>query len=207
MFDPETELIRLALQGDTNAVRDLVRMITPAIHQGVSSTLLRRTSSSHRSRVRHEVEDVTQEVLFALFANRGKRLLAWNQEKGLSFTHYVRLVARHLAESFLRRRARRVWEDEPIDDASPGVVDEHKSPERLVGERELYQAVLAAVRAELSPKGLQLFQWLVLEERSVADICQLSGLTQNAVHLWRSRLLQRIDEARLRILHGAVADE
>ena len=60
--------------------------------------------------------------------------------------------------------------------------------ERLVDE----------VRAQLSPKGRQIFQRLVLEDRSVAEVSVELGMSPSALHAWSSRLRKRLREA----MHG-----
>jgi RNA polymerase sigma factor (sigma-70 family) len=205
MADPHVELVRRALRGQESAVREVIDLIGPQIQVSVARTLQRRIAASARSRAQHEVEDLTQEVLLALFARDGKRLRAWDPEKGLALPAYVKLVARHLVLSFLRKRERRVWEDEPVDETAPPEAGEE--PESLVARRELYQAVLAAVEADLTPQGRDLLRLLVVEGRAVPEVCAATGLTPNAVHIWRSRLAKAAGEAARRISRGEPADE
>ncbi|MFT3773439.1 MAG: sigma-70 family RNA polymerase sigma factor [Minicystis sp.] len=183
-------------------------MITPSIRYSVADTLRRRLSTTARSRARHEVEDLTQEVLFALVANDGKRLRAWDPERGLSFKRFVELVSRHLVESFLRRRERRIWEGEPLDGGDfDHLEDVADGPERLVARKELLLAVIALVESELTRQGREIFRLLVMDGLSVPEVCSRTGMTQNAVHIWRSRLLQRTDAATRKIRRGDPADD
>jgi RNA polymerase sigma-70 factor (ECF subfamily) len=205
MSDPMIDIIRAALGGDQGAVRALFAAISPAIQVSVANTLRRHIPASAHSRARHEVEDLTQEVFYALLANGGKRLRAWDPEKGLSIERYVRLVARHLVVSFLRKRERRVWEDDPEPD--DGEADSAVSPERLTAHKELYAAVLAAVEAELSEQGRRVLHLLLIEGRSVAEVADALGISHNAVHVWQSRLKQAIEKALRRIVRGTPADE
>jgi len=200
MVDPQ--LVHKALQGHPIALRAILEAIGPAVQVSVADTLRRRIPAAAYSRARHEVEDLTQEVLLALFANDGKRLRTWDPERGLSLPGYVKLVARHLVLSFLRKRERRVWEDEPVNDVEPDAQHPGASPERIAEQKELSGAVLAAVEAELTLEGRKMFQLLIVEGRSVDEVCQATKMTSNAVHIWRSRLAQRADEATRRILQG-----
>ena len=190
MDDDETELIRLAVRGGSAAQRKLIELVTPAIQMSVGATLRRHTATMAQSRVRHEVQDLTQEVLCALFANDGRRLLAWDPEKGLSLPRYVGLLSRHLVVSFLRKRERRVWEDERVEDPDRAA-DTGESPEGLVGHRELCAAVLAAVEADLTRQGREIFHLLLTERLSVAEVCERTGLAPSTVHGWRSRIAHR----------------
>src|SRR6185437_10466592 len=107
-----------------------VALLIPAIHLSVADTLRRRVGREGRSRARHEVEDLTQDILAALFADGGRRLRLWDPERGLALPRFVGLVSRHLVESFLRRRDHRVWEDRAIDgDDQVAFPDPAESPE------------------------------------------------------------------------------
>lgn len=207
MDDSEMELIQKALQREAGAQRELLGRVTPAIRLSVSATLRRHTAGAAQSRVRHEVEDLTQEVLFALFAKDGRRLRKWDPAKGLPLARYVRLVARHLVVSFLRKRDRRVWEDDAVEDEEALAGAAGDSPERLVGRKEVHAAVLAAVEAELTQQGREIFRLIVREELSVEEVCERTGLSRSNVHVWRSRLVARATEASRRILRGVPADD
>ncbi len=206
MPDPQIQLVRTALGGDPVALRDLVDALLPAIHVGIGRVLRRRVRASGQSRARHEIEDLSQEVLLALFANDGRRLRAWDREKGLSLAGYVQLVAEHLALSFLRKRARRVWEDEPVDDEERGLKHPGENPEWLVEHKDFQSAVLAAVAAALTQQGRDVFQLLVIDGLPVAEVCAATGLSPNAVYVWRSRILQRAGEAARKLRGGEPAD-
>lgn len=208
LVDPMIDIIRRALAGEQRAMRALLDEIGPAIQASVSGTLVRRTTSAARSRARHDVEDLTQEVLYALLANDGKRLRAWDPDKGLTLPRYVRLVARHLVISFLRKRERRVWEDDAvIDEEELGATDVAASPERLSEYKEMYEAVLNATEADLTAQGRKVLHMLVIDGRPVADVAAELSVTPNAVHVWRTRLAQRIDAAKRRVFRGTYADE
>jgi RNA polymerase sigma-70 factor (ECF subfamily) len=210
MSDQEltVDFVRRALAGDPAALNELLAVITPSIRYSVADTLRRRVRSVVRSRVRHEVADLTQDVLVALLANDGRRLRQWDPERGLSLRRYVEMVARHLVESFLRKRERRFWENEPIDAGGfEELEDGAESPEHAVAHKELFEAVYALVQSELTRQGRELFELLVVDGQSVPDVCARTGMTQNAVHVWRSRLTARVTEAARRIQRGAVADD
>lgn len=209
MSDRMIELIRRAVdEEESAALRELYEIITPSIRLSIADTLRRRVKTVARSRARHEIEDLTQDVLLALLDKRGRRLRLWDPERGLPLNRYVELVSRHLVESFLRKRERRVWENDQIDgEGFSQLADKGESPEHIVERKELLGAVLALVEAELTRQGREIFRLLVLDGLSVHDVCAQTGLTQNAVHVWRSRLTDRIDEATRRILRGALADE
>lgn len=207
MSDPHRELIQRALRGNPLAERQLYDLITPPIHVSVADTLRHRVAASQRSRARHEVEDLTQEVLCALLANGGKRLRAWDPERGLSLPGYVKLTARHLVLSFLRKRERRIWEDEADEDAAASAEDHGAGPEHLVERKELWEAIVAAVEVDLTQQGRTMLELLIKEGREAAEVCAATGVTPTAVHVWRSRLLARVAKVSHRIRHGEPADD
>jgi RNA polymerase sigma factor (sigma-70 family) len=207
MVDPQVALVERALASHPIALRALLEVIEPAIQISAAETLRHRMPAASYGRARHEIEDLAQEVLLALFANDGKRLRAWDPAKGLGLPGYVKLVARHLVLSFLRKRERRVWEDEEVDEAVPGSEQSSDSPEGLTAQKELQLAVLAAVEADLTVGGREIFRRLVVEGQTVSEICEATGMTPNAVHVWRSRLSQRAADARRLLLRGEHADD
>jgi RNA polymerase sigma factor (sigma-70 family) len=182
--------VSAALAGELKAVRALVGALSPVVQARVARGLLR---SGARSRLgidlRQEVEDFTQEVFAALFADDGRVLREWDPERGLSLANYVGLVAEHQVASILRSRRRNPWTDEPTDDAdlvrAAGVATD---TDRRLHSRELLAALHERLRAELTVRGLHLFQLLLVEERSVESVCAETKMTPDAVYAWRSRL-------------------
>jgi RNA polymerase sigma factor (sigma-70 family) len=208
MENPQQALVRRALGEDRAALRELVELITPSIHVNVADTLRRRVRADGRSRARHEVEDLTQEVLAALFADQGRRLRLWDPARGLSLPRFVGLVSRHLVESFLRRRDHRVWEDKPIDgDEADVLPDPAESPERFAERKEELYAVLAGVELALTPEAREVFQLLVIEGRPVEEVATATGATPTAIHVKKHRFVKLARDIARRIHGGAVADD
>ncbi len=183
------ELLAAALAGDTSAVRSLVSALTPVVQARVARVLLRRESAGRGRDVRQELEDLCQEVFVALFAEKARLLRLWIPERGLSLANFVGLLAEREAISILRSGRRSPWTEDPTEDedltALGGTSD---GAEVRVASREMLQYVLDRVRAALSPKGLQLFVWLLVEQQPVEDVCRLAAMTPDAVYAWRSRL-------------------
>src|SRR5262249_49441873 len=84
-------LTHRAMEGDREATRNLVTLLTPIIQTSVQRVLSRAD----------EVEDVTQVVLLALFA--GGKLRYWDPTRG-NLAWFVWSIARYRAMSFLHRR-------------------------------------------------------------------------------------------------------
>lgn len=182
-------LVREALAGDQAALSRLVATLTPVMQARVARTLLARRSrlSAHRN-VRQEVEDLTQEIFLSLFAKGGRVLRGWDGERGLSLENFVGLVSERHVVSFLRSARRNPWREEP---ESPGVLDaptREPGPEEAAVSREQLRFLLDRLRETLSPLGRRLFELLFVQELSVEDAMETSGLSADAVYAWRSRL-------------------
>ncbi|AUX41649.1 uncharacterized protein SOCE26_030710 [Sorangium cellulosum] len=190
---PEAALIARAVAGEPAAVRALVDLLTPTIQQRVMRPLLRRRRAAGHRDVRQEVEDMTQSVFLALFADRGRALRQWDAGRGLSLASFVGLVAEREACSILRSRRRNPWTEQPTeDDALERVDGASVSPEPAAISRELLAAIARRLRDRLSERGLELFYLLLVDERSTEDACAITGMTADAVYAWRSRIARLV---------------
>jgi len=187
------ELLAAALGGDADAASRLVSALTPIVHARVARVLLRREAAGRGRDVRQELEDLAQEVFASLFAERGRLLRLWDPTRGLSLANFVGLLAEREAISLLRSGRRSPWTEDPtedsaLNDAAGGVND----TEVRVASRELLARLLDRLRSELSPKALQLFVWLMVEQLDVEEICRRGDLSADAVYAWRSRLSRQL---------------
>jgi DNA-directed RNA polymerase specialized sigma24 family protein len=186
-LDERTRIDR-ALAGDAAATRSLVTEVLPIVQARVARALVRRRGGSGRD-VRQEVEDLAQEVFVALFADAGRVLRAWDPSRGLSLASFCGLVAEREAASVLRSGKRSPWKEsatevEDLERDLGGSVD----VEPQVASREQLALLGERVREELSPRGLELFHRLLVEEESVESVCRTTGMSADAVYAWRSRL-------------------
>jgi len=180
-------LIESALRGERRASRRLVEELTPAIRGSVAKTLL---AARRRMPAKGEVDDITQTIFLALFVDGGRLLLRWDPARGLGLRGFVAMVARRRTVALLRSRRRNPWSEEPVDVEA---LDEHPAatgePEATALQREALAAVTERMRARLSRRGAELFEILFLDARSTEDACSLTGLSPNAVHCWKSRMV------------------
>lgn len=186
--DPTSQLVETALAGDVDALRRLVEAITPAIQTAVADTVRRHLKGLARTSSRREVEDLVQEVLVALLAKDGKRLRQWSAERG-SLSAYVKLVSRCVVYSILRTQKLNPWANdtmspEDIDD----LVSDEDDPEHQAAQSEYQAAVLAGLEARLTDHTRVVFRLLV-EGQSTGAICEGTGMSENAVHLIRHRIV------------------
>ncbi|MEZ4472066.1 MAG: sigma-70 family RNA polymerase sigma factor [bacterium] len=195
-------LVERALAGELSAVRRLVAALTPVIQARVARILMRCRAGARGREIRQEVEDLSQEVFVALLENDGRVLRSWDPDRGMSLQNFAGLVAERQAISILRSGRRSPWTEDPTlsTDLDAGRTSRPPTPEGRVAGREFYDELLDRVRQALSPKGLQLFELIVLEERSVEEVCAEVGMTTDAVYAWRSRLMKLLRKLRADIL-------
>lgn len=184
----ERALLELALSGDAAATRRLVGLLAPVVQARVARTLVRRRGGSGRD-VRQEVEDLAQEVFAALFADGGKVLRAWDPERGLTLSNFCGLVAEREAASILRSGRRSPWTEAATElDELEKSLAATPDAEVRASSREQLARLVDRLREALSPRGLELFHRLVVEEESVESVCASTGMTSDAVYAWKSRI-------------------
>ncbi len=186
--DSAEQLVQSSLAGDRNAVRALVDRVGPVIQARVA-----RVASRGRSRqgeqLRQIVADLTQEVFVSLFQDQGRVLRSWTPARGLSLEAYIGMVAEHQAISFLRSGRRSGWREDATGDQELELsAGGHSGTHERVYARQTLNRLLDRMREVLSPKGLTLFELLVVEERSVIEVCEAMSMSADAVYAWRSRL-------------------
>ncbi|MEO1482365.1 MAG: hypothetical protein AAFU77_09695 [Myxococcota bacterium] len=182
------EQVRKALGGDRVALECLTDSLAPVIHARVARVLVRFGAAASARDIRQDVEDYTQEVYVALFRNGGEILLGWSPERGASLQNYVGLIAQRYVTGRLRSSKHRTWNEVAVDEL-PVIPSE--SPEARVESRELLVAVVARLGEQLTPQALQMFWSLIVEQRSVSDLSASTGLSTDALYMWRSRLLRK----------------
>ena len=180
--------------GDSSALPALIHSLTPVVHARVTRALFSPGRGSRGRDVRQEVADMAQETLCELFADDAKVLRDWDPARGASLLNFVGLVAERRVGHFLRSKRRNPWSNDPTEadalDAHAGA-SEAPSPEKQVATRELLDRVWTALRAELSPKGVSMFDRLFVEERSMDELCAEAQMKPDAVYAWKSRLAKR----------------
>lgn len=174
---------------DERALGDFVRRMTPVVQARVARKLLSFRDRSAAGRdVRQEVEDLTQEVFLALFADDARVLRSWQPERGLSLANFVGLVAERLAVSILRSPRRSPWSGDPTLDETLDSFATAPSAEREAVSRDTLARLLDRLTEELSPLGRQLFDLLLVQEVPVEEATARTGLSSDAIYTWRSRL-------------------
>jgi RNA polymerase sigma-70 factor (ECF subfamily) len=192
-------LLERALGGEAAATRKLVAMLLPVVHVRVARVLVRRRARSARD-VRQEVEDLAQEVFAALFEKDGRVLRAWDAKRGLSLASFCGLVAEREAASILRSGRRSPWTEDAteMEDLEKGI-EPAPAAELRISSREQLELLVERLRESISPRGLELFQRLIVDEEAVESVCASTGMTVDAVYAWKSRLGKLVRKLALEI--------
>jgi RNA polymerase sigma factor (sigma-70 family) len=187
--DLSLDVLRAALGGDRAALRTFVDGMTPIIQSRVVRALLRRRILAAGRDARQEVEDMTQDVFGALFAHDGRALRAWDPARGLSLANFVGLIAERQIASMLRSGRRNPWRDVPEElDAIEAGTDLVPDAEPQIHSRRTLEALLDRMRSSLSPRGLELFQRLYVDEEPIEDVAKRMQMTREAIYAWRNRV-------------------
>lgn len=188
-MDPDAELVRRAIEREPEAVRQLVKSLSPIVHGRIAKALMRRRGlAGQRRDVAQEVEDLAQEVFLALFDHGGRALRAWDPERA-PLGAFVALIADHQVFSIFRSGKRRPWADDvDILSAPDKPASEAHNPETRAASRQALDSLLDRLRADLSVRGFELFTRLFVEEQSVEAVSTELGMSVDAIYAWRSRL-------------------
>ena len=191
--EPDAQaLIEQALAGEPVSVRRLVDRLSPVIARRVTATLW-RVRSARRANVQQDAADLIQDVFLSLFQNDGKALRAWDPRRGMALDSFVGLLAQHQVISLLRSGRISPWREDPLDTEEAAELDSAApTPEAVFSSREKLSALLERVRQSLSPRGLELFQRMFIDEEPIEQLMAATGMTRDALYQWRSRLQRTI---------------
>lgn len=182
----DAEMVERALRREPAAVRAFLARVVPIVQARIKRVLYR--SGTRGRAVRDELQDLVQEVLTILFADGGRRLRAWDEERGMTLNGFVGLVAEREAISIMRSARRNPWTDEPTGEAVDLEPSRGEDPERRAELREELERVVAHLHAELSPLGVEVFRRVWVHRQPTPQICAELGLSADAVHAWCSRI-------------------
>jgi RNA polymerase sigma-70 factor (ECF subfamily) len=184
------QTLKRALDRDAAALRDLVDFLGPVVRQRVARALHRRGGAA-RQGAAQQLDDLVQETFVALFADDARPLRAFDPSRGVPLTEFVGMIAEHQVASILRSGRRNPWTEEPMAaDTMERVTGAGGAPpiESIVATRQILDQLMVAIRAELTPRGLELFEMLYVESQAVEHVSAKTGMSMDAVYAWRSRL-------------------
>lgn len=149
--------------------------------------------SSHLSAA--DVEDLSQEVLVFVMNNVAD--FRHNARTG-AFRKWLRLSTVNIARNYMRRHAK-----EKLLAASDfaALLDNLADPNSDISQafdldhrRYMLRHMMDEVSDMFQPKTMDIFRMYVLEEASVADTAALHEVTDAAVYIAKSRVMQRLRE-------------
>jgi RNA polymerase sigma factor (sigma-70 family) len=155
------ELMRAAQDGDGRAYGRLLTEVTPLIRRGVA----RRWSGP-------DVEDIVQDVLLSVHAVRH------TYDAGRPFLPWLRAIIAHRIADSARRHARRGGHETPecaFEHGLPDVAEPMR--EEAPGDPQL----LGRALADLPEGQRRAVQLLKLEERSLKEAAEVTGMTVGAL--------------------------
>ncbi len=172
--------------------RALVRFLAPVIQTRVARLLVRRYGRATTTRLRAEIEDLTQEIFVRLFADDGRRLRAWDQAVAPA-RPFFGLVAERIAMNLLASRNKKPWMD---DTADPSDIGRDRAaagpgPERRAVSRDALRRLVGRL-GELNARDRALFQLIYVEQAEVGRIAETLGIKPGAVYQGKRRLRQRL---------------
>jgi RNA polymerase sigma factor (sigma-70 family) len=177
--DEVFQLITRTRNSDNSAAKELVERLYPVVIKIVRNHLPRRESE----------EDLAQEIFLKIFA----KLHQYRAD--MPFEHWVSRISVNTCIDHLRKQRNRPeyrWADFSVDQQA--ILDNLKEnasepPQQSPEEsRELLKRLLLG----LKPAERLTVQWLYLEEKSVAEICDLTGWKPSKVKVTAFRARQKL---------------
>src|ERR1700760_4231092 len=173
------ELISRARAFDEVAAKELVERLYPGVIRIVRNHLPRREAE----------EDLTQEIFLKIFAKL-------NQYRAdMPFEHWVSRISLNTCIDHLRKQRNRPeyrWSD--FSEDQQAILENLKENASQPPEQSPEESwdLLNRLLLTLKPAERLIVQWLYLEEKSVADICDLTGWKASKVKVTAFRARQRL---------------
>lgn len=183
-------MVALAASGDRAAGRRLVAELGPVIQRVVTASLM-RVGALSRGDARQMVLDLVQQVFSALFENGARSLRQWDPARGRTLRSFAGLLAEREVWSFLRSRSRSARMEQPLDEPEETLLEGKEpaaGPESVLMNREFLDALEKRLRERQGERGILLLKLLVIEERSAEEVAAITGMTEGALYVWRTRL-------------------
>ncbi|MBV9489644.1 MAG: RNA polymerase sigma factor [Verrucomicrobia bacterium] len=178
-IDDVSELLGRLRKGDQSAAQTLVAQLYPLVLKIVRNHLPRREME----------EDLCQEVFLKIFSK------VHQFRSDVPFTHWVSRIAVNTCIDHLRKQKNRPefrWSD--FSEEQQAIFDNLREgatlpPERSPGEvRELLHRVMAGLR----PDERLVIELMYLEEKSIAEISNLTGWKTSKIKVTAFRARQKL---------------
>ncbi len=180
------EQIARACTGDDPLLETVVGEVLPAIRLEIAFGL-RRRARVHRRDADQDIDDFVQDVMVHLLANKGRRLRAWDPERGRSLLSFVRLIARHRLARRLEGVRGNPWEDTDIHADHLPANEDAPLFDRVLSRQQL-ERLLDGLRARFNVRSQALFDLIYVQQRPTAEVARVVGMSRPAVDQWNVRL-------------------
>ncbi|HET8937459.1 MAG TPA: sigma-70 family RNA polymerase sigma factor [Polyangiales bacterium] len=189
----EVELLQQLLAGNLSAWRVFTQHYDRYIYAGIDSVL--RKYPRHNTRV--EREDIRSTFLLGLLTRDKQKLRVFQFERGVRFSSWLGLLAKHAARDHLR--AARIRAEYMRALTAPELVDE-EAVDPLAGllDKEAVARVLIEIE-RLSCKDKQLLELLFVQARTPEHVARVMNIAVDTVYTKKHKL-------RLRLQHALAAE-
>ncbi len=183
------EILDAVRGGDQAVCCQVVDMLYPLVISIVRNHLPRTEAE----------EDLTQEIFMKMFS----RMKQYSGKQ--PFEHWVSRIALNTCYDRLRRqKARRVASFTELGAEEAEFLDrtllgERDQPQPREGGRELAFELLSKLFASLKPREQMVVRLLDLEEKSVAEVCELTGWGASRVRVTAMRARRKLGETLARL--------
>jgi len=177
------QLVRRVLSGDRRASELLATRLMPIIQKRIAEVLRRKRTHASRN----DLLDYVQRTLECLWDRDFYVLRRWDPAIG-GPEPYVAKVAERLTLSILRSGRLSGWREDPTESEAFETGEGGEDLESSIMNRELLEIVLDRLTEELSPRHMELFSALFVDERKVEDVSQQFQMTPAAIYSWKNRV-------------------
>lgn len=183
------EILEAVRRGDQTVCRDVVDMLYPLVISIVRNHLPRTEAE----------EDLTQEIFMKMFSKL-------NQYSGKQpFEHWVSRIALNTCYDRLRRqKSRRVTSFSELGAEESDFLERSLNEEEIdyspqEGGRTLALDLLNKLFENLKPREQMVIRMLDLEEKSVAEVCELTGWGASRVRVTAMRGRRKLSDSLARL--------
>ena len=189
------------------AVRALVDLLAPVIYRRVTRVLVHHSALRPGMDPRQEVWDHVQVAFAQLFADQGRLLRVWSPTGGLSLKNWAGRIATLRTLDAVRKSRRRGWRDEATE---PGFFDRQgggaPSPEEAHWAAELWTETRKRVLKDQTQHAHTMFELLFEQGLSTREVHVRTRKSEAAIHKWRSRLRQSLEQTVQELVSGGCLD-
>jgi RNA polymerase sigma factor (sigma-70 family) len=179
-------LIRRALAGDEDAATLLIRRLMPVIRARV-----RRWLGRDGERLApHDGEDLVQEIWLRLIDDGGRRLLAYDPNRGATLEGYAGMIAeREISKLSQKVRAKkRGGVLVPVQPEHAEVPGDLPTPEDEAAANDLAARLGNHLDSQLSARGQLVLRYAFVDDLPAARVAQILGVTVQVVYNWQHKI-------------------